>query len=623
MKKTLILIAGLFCLTAANVFAVENVSFRLKGMHGDFEGLVKDEYTDMMYMPYNILEIDGYRLYTNLSNLSTGTTGTEMALDETAFSANQYLIGGVAPFGGFGKLGFIYGADSSLTPQTIRDESGASIGYTGEYEYIDDDKANSTYDRTYGKAERETLKSDISYLLGFQPVDVIKFGFLLNFSSDEDITTNDYSDRNNSLTPGVTNYSLVTSNVITGAPETYITLGPAVELQVNDKLTIGGMLGIILGEKEYGDSATQSWYSTPNFSGWWNSYDGWINSTCTYSRVDTSGKIGKPEGTGFELKGMGKYVVSDNLKLRGIFDYQSRSLSGNVITPGVISSIDGELGAGGWINDPVEGWIYVSDWVATETVKYDLTRSGDMTIKTNSIALGAGFENQMNKDLMLTMAIKYSVEEEQTDYSRDGVYRVNDVPTSYLSNIQDMEKDTVTNLILPIGMEYKANKWMTLRMGASHKITTTESEDRTTTTNYAATYPVKTVTTVMTTVDPKSTTIVRDTDYSFGAGFKVTDNLQIDLLNFTNLTDMSFWKLSATLKFYGNSETSSGRSSKINTNDGAELKKKYWTKAVREYNKANYEKAISYWEKILDIDPGHKASLQRIEQAQKMMKNYE
>ncbi|MBA3065264.1 hypothetical protein FP828_02090, partial [bacterium] len=93
MKKSLILMMSLICLTTVNVFAVEDVSFRLKGMHGDFEGLVKDEYTDMMYMPYNILEIDGYRLYTNLSNLSTGN---EETLNETVTtSADEYLIGGV------------------------------------------------------------------------------------------------------------------------------------------------------------------------------------------------------------------------------------------------------------------------------------------------------------------------------------------------------------------------------------------------------------------------------------------------------------------------------------------------------------------------------------------------
>ncbi|MDO9513662.1 MAG: hypothetical protein Q7J59_03510 [Elusimicrobiota bacterium] len=597
MKKTIILIAGLFCLTAANVFAVENVSFRLKGMHGDFEGLVKDEYTDMMYMPYNILEIDGYRLYTNLSNLSTGN---EEILDEIASSADEYLIGGVAPFGGFGKLGFIYGANSSLTPQTIRDENGnANLTTTswqsGEYDFLWTSNASTASYREYGKAERETLKSDMSYLLGFQPVDVIKFGFLLNFSSDEDITTNAYSKKDDNWTLGTSSYSLTTSNVTDSEITKYITLGPAAELQVNDKLTIGGMLGIIFGEVEYADSSVQNWFRTQEYQG---------VGTADYSRIVSDSRTGKPEGTGFALKGIGKYSASDNLKLRGIFNYSTLSLDGSMGSPRSYNTID-------------DGW--------GNALKSEYAETGSMNIKTDFIELGAGFENKMNKDLMLTMGIKYSVDDESTKSVSDEIYKLNGstVFNSYQPSYNNLDKSKITNLILPIGMEYKANKWMTLRMGASHKITTTESEDRTTTTSYAATYPVKTVSSIVTTVDPKSTTIVRDTDYSFGAGFKVTDNLQIDLLNFTNLTDMSFWKLSATLKFYGNSETSSGSRTKINTSDGSELKKKYWTKAVREYNKANYEKAISYWEKILDIDPGHKASLQKIEQAQKMMKNYE
>ena len=593
MKKSLVGMVGLICLMAANAFAVEDVSFRLKGMHGDFEGLVKDEYTDMMYMPYNILEIDGYRLYTNLSNLSDGT---ERALDETAFSVNEYLIGGVAPFGGFGKLGFIYGTDSSLTPQTIEDEWGGPLpgSPTGEYEKINENKTANTSDRTYGKAERETYNGDFSALIGFQPSDLMKFGFLLNYSNDEDIATNVYSKKDDKYTLGTSSYALTTSNATDSETTKHITLGPAAELQINDKLSLGGMLGIIFGETEFADSSVQNWFKTQEYQ---------AGATADYSRISTSGRTGKPDGTGFGLKAVGKYEASDDLALRGIFDYQSISLSGNVATPDVANLI----------NDGLDG-----------STKNDKTRSGNMTIETNNIAIGAGFENNLNKDLMLTMGMKYSIEEEQTDYSRDGVGTLDDIPTSYLSNIQTLDKDTVTSLILPIGMEYKANKWMMLRMGASHKITTTESEYRRTTTNYSATaYPVKTVSSVVTTVSPKSTTIVRDTDYSFGAGFKVTDNLQIDLLNFTNLTDMSLWKLSATLKFYGNSETSSGRRTKINTSDGKELKKKYWKKAVRQYNKANYEKAISYWEKILDIDPDHKASLKRIEQAQKMMRNYE
>ena len=50
------------------------------------------------------------------------------------------------------------------------------------------------------------------------------------------------------------------------------------------------------------------------------------------------------------------------------------------------------------------------------------------------------------------------------------------------------------------------------------------------------------------------------------------------------------------------------------------LKKKYWQKAVSYYNKVKYEKAIFWWEKILEIDPDHKESLLRIEKARSEMK---
>ncbi len=595
MKKSLILIAGFICAAAFNAFAVEDVSFRLKGMHGDLEGLVKDEYTDMMFIPYNILEIDGYRLYTNLSNLSTGG---EYALNGSSFSANEYLIGGVAPFGGFGKLGFIYGADSSLTPQTIKDENDIALTGTpaGEYENVTENKTTNTYDREYGKAEKEILESDVTYLIGFQPMDLIKFGFLLNFSNDEEIATNIYSEKDDKWTLGNSSYSLTTSNVTDSEIIKFITLGPAAELQINDKLSLGGMLGIVLGEIEFADSSVQNWFRTKEYG----------STTADYNQIASAGGTGKIEGTGLGLTLLGKYSASDNLILRGIFDYGSISLKGNITTPNVWNLIDD-----GW------GFSWKGDW----------TRSGEATHKIDSLELGGGFENKLDKNLILTMAIKYSVENEQTDWIREGIYKFNGstVTTSYSNNprTQDLTENKITNLILPIGIEYKAKKWLTLRMGASHKISTVENKDTTITTSYAATYPVKTVTTIVTTVDPKDITTTRNTDYSFGAGFKVTDNLQIDLLNFTNLTDMSFWKLSATLKFYGNSETSSGRRRKINTSDGKELKKKYWKKAVRAYNKANYEKSISYWEKILDIDPDHKASLKRIEKAQRMMRNYE
>ncbi|MDO9067369.1 MAG: hypothetical protein Q7W05_02800, partial [Deltaproteobacteria bacterium] len=38
-------------------------------------------------------------------------------------------------------------------------------------------------------------------------------------------------------------------------------------------------------------------------------------------------------------------------------------------------------------------------------------------------------------------------------------------------------------------------------------------------------------------------------NYSYGAGWKISDNLQIDLMGFSQLTDMTDWKLSAVFKF--------------------------------------------------------------------------
>ena len=39
------------------------------------------------------------------------------------------------------------------------------------------------------------------------------------------------------------------------------------------------------------------------------------------------------------------------------------------------------------------------------------------------------------------------------------------------------------------------------------------------------------------------------TDYYYGLGWKVTDNLQLDLMGFSDLTDMTNWRLSATFYF--------------------------------------------------------------------------
>ncbi|MCK4584415.1 hypothetical protein KAU13_03275, partial [candidate division WOR-3 bacterium] len=40
-----------------------------------------------------------------------------------------------------------------------------------------------------------------------------------------------------------------------------------------------------------------------------------------------------------------------------------------------------------------------------------------------------------------------------------------------------------------------------------------------------------------------------NTTYTYGLGYTVSENLQIDLMGFSDLTDLSNWRVSATLKF--------------------------------------------------------------------------
>ncbi|RLD15904.1 MAG: hypothetical protein DRI36_06460 [Caldiserica bacterium] len=47
--------------------------------------------------------------------------------------------------------------------------------------------------------------------------------------------------------------------------------------------------------------------------------------------------------------------------------------------------------------------------------------------------------------------------------------------------------------------------------------------------------------------------------------------------------------------------------------------REYFNKATQLYLEGKYEEAIKYWEKVLEIDPDHELSEQKIEKAEKML----
>jgi len=60
------------------------------------------------------------------------------------------------------------------------------------------------------------------------------------------------------------------------------------------------------------------------------------------------------------------------------------------------------------------------------------------------------------------------------------------------------------------------------------------------------------------------------------------------------------------------------KSAEISAEEKSALKKKYFGSATKSYLKEDYTKAIEMWEKVLELDPSHELSRQKIEKAGKM-----
>jgi hypothetical protein len=124
-----------------------------------------------------------------------------------------------------------------------------------------------------------------------------------------------------------------------------------------------------------------------------------------------------------------------------------------------------------------------------------------------------------------------------------------------------MVDGSINSFIIPVGMEFNIAKPLVFRLGAQH---TLSYNDFTTTTEMIDYEPERTLTVygdgtqTEFIADPgprpersveQETEKIPETDYYYGIGWMVTNNLQIDLMGFNELTDLSNWRLSATLKF--------------------------------------------------------------------------
>lgn len=560
----LLLIAGIASATVYEFFTVEQISMRLRGINADLESLVEDEFTDWTHLPYNLLDVEGYRLYTNLSNYSRvnqDTPGNEQALTG-ASTVDQWMIGGVVPILEDHRVGLLYGIDSAETADDIEeDPAGTPSGETGEFDEITVVTIPGVAQKLSESGDASTETSVTTLLLNYAiPLSEVmdirgvpNIGIAILSDNSEILETNNYSMTDDDDTTGATDdvqkdsFSQETKGQINlGLDELNFDASNSVfmiaaEWDVIDDLKVGVALASKSATREYSDTYTYKRHQSALFGG--TAEDNTRKDTLDLS-IDADGSAFGP------CVLMAEYGISDVVTLRGGIDINSLDISGS----GDYTLKDER------IIGPLPG-------VADDGIIAKTSASTDVDATESTIDVYVGTENKLSEKLTLGVGIRRLTDkfEMKMDWSGKETDEAGTV-TSYGANPMaelgfpgvaghDVAMEMITEteeITFPIGLEYQATKALAIRLGASHHITTTKDELNTKVAMYNdALLPVKSkITTVES--DESTETKARTTDFSYGAGLKVGENLDIDIISLVegnDLLDLNNWRISATLKF--------------------------------------------------------------------------
>jgi hypothetical protein len=602
-------------LSIVQAFELKETSARIDGLSADLAGIVLDEFTDMHIAPYDILNIKGKRLYTNLSNYVNGSEEQFGAFpadrgpgaENGTYSADQYLIGLVYPVENIGSFGLFYrqevdksestetGSTPTDTVITFAPDTGNPTETTGRWwGSTRTDYANGTT-ATRTASSSETKSWAIPFIYGRKISDQLSFGIRIADESEEvdsasSSVTNSYSqtrvvtdvwavgttERGIDNTVTTTVDSNIIDNSASSSKYSEWNLTPAVKFEINPDFAIGAQVRIGFPDEKISQVSSSTDFTRNVLSDTDTTLTNTvISATSIDNSMSSSSLSGDLDGTAWGLGVQSWYRLSDVVRLRGAIDYRKTPLSGPVAfgESSETDSLTNTIEAGYQTLQNGGSWTQSGDTtisIASGTGTADDDRSG--------FGIGLGGEWQVNEKLMFAAGIKY--DHSKRDFDANGAWTgsvsnfsgstsitqtssttaptVGGTASSYprvasTGTFSQKYEETVNTIILPVGLEYTLTDWLQFRIGASHRLTKTKAETTDVSAETETTTPDSSGTTSVGKSNPSSTDKSESTDsgttYYYGAGLKVTENLDIDLLGWRRLTDLTNWKLSATLKF--------------------------------------------------------------------------
>lgn len=493
MKRVWIIVALLGMISMVHPYV--SSSFR----YSSTAGLYLDDYdwiaTDPGYIPY----IEGNRLYTNLSNF--------INQKENVFGnlgVGYYLLGLK-----YSHLGLILDDNFSKISDSTGLDNFLGHGEKSDTTYPDTNKTSITYESR--DAWHESKVAD--FMLGW--------GFLLGENKSLGISyTYDYSllnsvkPKDNSLTfereDSATTITKLDSTIITGSEKTALSHHRAL------------------------------------FS-FWNRGEEW-DMNLKLGLAYTMDNSYKREKHSFRKKGTEEVSASDTLETS---PYSGFRIPLDILAIHHLGE-ESEL----WFNI---GVAYTTKTPTTEAGKSEMEEDtvfgeeGDsITVDSYKDAITGRFSSfsghlftkgtfPLSDRLSLGMGLRFGgLTSTDSSHIRTTASSLSQTPTGSTRSDTTYSswtktKTTQFTLALPVAVEFYLTEPLILRLGATyiHTLSDTAVEERSSS-SYSKGERRET----------KDNTL-----YSFGLGYKVTDNLQIDLMGFSHLLDLTQWKLSLTLKF--------------------------------------------------------------------------
>lgn len=566
-----VMVVVLAALPAIPAFGFSRASFRYQST----AGLLEDDLDLMMVPGTGLMDparlplIDGGRLYTGLSNL---TDGQERALADS--TGRSFLIGITSPLRGGANFAVLHHRMSEQIPGLtgLTDRSGAPLlgtGRTIETTFLDMDgngsyDSQSEVDRSVEVWDEENFSEYACAFGGYAGEVRVGAYFILSDSSGKSTTDGpdvlkygETTIRTNLITGDITFLDDQTKSGMRDESYNRTTLGLSAWYPMNDRLDLGGHLSYRKSSSE--ENAYWDYVQVTDHSPQQQ------DSISTFERQERAQRSVPLSGNRLSLGTSAIYRWNDRIVGRADLFYTKTTNKISKEAPDDLLVWENTYTSFGGREERFE----VNNRSIGEIDGDDNSDDVDLRLKmiselSDKVTFGFGFDFGMGR-FEQDWVKEDSTSNVAAYYNGDGVLDSLDYTLIETRGERITTRTTSADrtIRLPVCVEFHISRPLVMRLGAEHLIehierTTTETVDSYSAPKYRKELGDGTVTEWVvedslgilsgSSMDEVSTSSV--TTYTSGIGWTVSSNLVIDIMGFSNLVDLTGWRLSATLRFF-------------------------------------------------------------------------